>query len=504
MYYNSLILPDGRQLPDDGAAILSVQLRRRASEEKQMLPGGVCAAQLEAEILDTNGQLHLTAGDKVQLLRIDEEGKARKIGEFLLEKPERIGTQTLRLIGYDAVKKLDADMTQWLAGLDRWPYRLADFARIVSAHCGLTLVTENIPNADLEVKQFAAIVTGRQLMRWICQACCRFCRATADGELELAWVTKSNVMLQPTGERFYYRGGLRYADYKTAPIDGVQLRLADGKSSYFWPDNGAENPWIITANPILAETSHRTEQALTVIAGQLEGLQYTPCTVTIPANEELTAGQMVAVQTPNGGSVQMCIVESRRDGARDTLSGEGSMLLDAVPSAEDRAALEALNAAASAVAGLTQGEIFDKLTNGGKAQGVYLLDGQIYINASYLAAGVIRSADGTVEIDLGANTVTIHTEDGKLVLAAGGLYGYGADGVQTLVLKPGSGTGMPTLLNSFQSAAGLTVAAGKSGAVLTLGQPGAGTVIRGSSLMLLGKTVQWTANGDGTYALVGT
>ena len=151
----------------------------------------------------------------------------------------------------------------------------------------------------------------------------------------------------------------------------------------------------------------------------------------------------------------------------------------------------------------TQEEVFSKLTNGGAMQGLFMQDGQIYLNASYLAAGVIRSADGTVEIDLAQNTVTIHTGDGKLVLAAGGLYGYGRDGVQTLILKPGTGTGSATVLNSFQSAAGLTVAAGKAGALLTLGQPGASTVVRGSSVSLLDKTVEWKANGDGTYSLIG-
>lgn len=43
---------------------------------------------------------------------------------------------------------------------------------------------------------------------------------------------------------------------------------------------------------------------------------------------------------------------------------------------------------------LNQGEVFDRLTNGGKSQGLFIgEDGQVYINASYLVTGVLQSKD---------------------------------------------------------------------------------------------------------------
>lgn len=501
--FHSLILPDGRQIPEGNVAIRHVETEKQVSPAEQLLPGGVYPGKLKVKLLDPQGQVRLSAGDRVRLLRVDGAGNARQAGVFYLEKPERIGAETLVLTGTDAVGQLDKDLSQWLAGLTGWPYTLKAFAGMVAERCGLTLRTEQIPNGDYPVGQFAAVATGRQLMRWICQACCRFCRATAEGDLELDWFTDSGVTLAPTGENFYYRGALTYADYATAPIDGVQLRLADGKNSCLLPETAGENPWILTANPFFTQFSQQTAQALAVIAGELAGLEYTPLTVTVPARDGLEPGQFVQVQTPGGETVRGCILKQSRDGARVTLSGQGRKKLSTVVSAEDKTALESLNAAMNAVEKLTQAEIFDKLTDGGKLEGLFMQDGQLYINASYLATGVIRSADGTVEIDLGKNTVTIHTEDGRIVLAAGGLYGYGRDGVQSLILKPGTGAGSATLLNSFQSEAGLTVASGKAGSVLTLGQPGAETVIRGSGLSILDKTVQWKSNGDGTYSLVG-
>ncbi len=50
------------------------------------------------------------------------------------------------------------------------------------------------------------------------------------------------------------------------------------------------------------------------------------------------------------------------------------------------------SAAAHAVASQTQAQIFNKLTNGGKVKGIYMLDdGQLYINASYIKSGSIVS-----------------------------------------------------------------------------------------------------------------
>ncbi len=50
---------------------------------------------------------------------------------------------------------------------------------------------------------------------------------------------------------------------------------------------------------------------------------------------------------------------------------------------------QADDAAANAVKAQTQEDIFNKLTNGGKNQGIYLKEGMVYINASYIQSGTI-------------------------------------------------------------------------------------------------------------------
>ena len=177
--------------------------------------------------------------------------------------------------------------------------------------------------------------------------------------------------------------------------------------------------------------------------------------------------------------------------------------------------------AQSAVDAQTQQDIFNKLTNNGVAPGIFLKDGQLYINAAYLATGVISSADGTVQIDLNNNTVTVKTLNdgtpGKLVLSSGGLAGYGWDYstneyVRTLILNAGcnggsvDGTTIADTFTSFttwQGNAGIIIAPGKAGAQLRLGQPQAETNIRGSAIYINDRSVSWKDNGDGTYTLIG-
>lgn len=50
---------------------------------------------------------------------------------------------------------------------------------------------------------------------------------------------------------------------------------------------------------------------------------------------------------------------------------------------------------------LTQDVIFNKLTNGGETQGIYLSGGHVYLNASYLKTGIIRGERGTWDLNNG-------------------------------------------------------------------------------------------------------
>lgn len=70
---------------------------------------------------------------------------------------------------------------------------------------------------------------------------------------------------------------------------------------------------------------------------------------------------------------------------------------------------------------LTQEAIFNKLTNGGETQGIYLSGGHVYLNASYLRTGVISGSRGKWDLNNGvismwdsAGNETVHLDgDGR-------------------------------------------------------------------------------------------
>lgn len=79
---------------------------------------------------------------------------------------------------------------------------------------------------------------------------------------------------------------------------------------------------------------------------------------------------------------------------------------DAAAEAERLANLHSDAALSAYDAAMDQQEVFDRLTGGGQVQGIYLDDGKVYINASYIASGTISAnfiSGGTIN----ANDVSI-------------------------------------------------------------------------------------------------
>ena len=71
---------------------------------------------------------------------------------------------------------------------------------------------------------------------------------------------------------------------------------------------------------------------------------------------------------------------------------------------------------------LGQDEVFNKLTNGGKDQGIYIQDGKLYINANYILAGLLAgkfiNAKGIKVIDKDNQTTLYIDDSGKVHILA--------------------------------------------------------------------------------------
>ncbi len=324
-----LVLPDGTELSSGKTgtdAIMRFDLLQCVNEDQELTLGSVCAAMAEITVLH-NGGFSIYEGQEFTVFRENAEGIRRKVGVFIAQKPTRPTPHTVKLTAYDRVIRLDRDLTVWLNGLSDWPYTLQEFGIMVCNACGLTLTDTQLPNGNHMVNRFTAEgVTGRHLMRWIGELCGRFCRATADGNLEFAWYIPTDATVSSCGEIFYFQKGFSYEDYAIAPIQRIQLRQKDTDVGTVYPDEPeAVNTYVITGNPMAAAN---TSGALVGIAQtlyeQLQGVSYTPCKLKISSDSQIQAGDMIHVLDPQGRQFTAYVMSCKLSGGRKTLECTGS------------------------------------------------------------------------------------------------------------------------------------------------------------------------------------
>jgi hypothetical protein len=322
-------LPDGRRISSGSGtsiAIREVKLTECVNSREELTLGSVCAAMVEITVLDPAGELLLAAGQELIISKTNDDGTSYPVGVFIAEKPVRASANCVKITAYDRVSKLDKDLSEWLASLDGWPYSLLEFGKMACETCGVTLVTDAFPHGDLSVQAFSGQgITGRQILQWVAEIAGRFCRATPEGMLEMAWYTPRELLLTPTGEQYFYFGGISLAEYRVAPVEKVQVRLTDNDVGGIYPPNLPEgNTYIISGNYLLTtedtETLHAVAQSTYDL---LYGISYTPGKLVVPSGL-CRAGDIVSVQDRLGTVHTVYVMSRVQTGQTDTLECTGS------------------------------------------------------------------------------------------------------------------------------------------------------------------------------------
>lgn len=346
-----VVLPDGTVLSSGVGtvnAIQSVTITESVNDSYDLTLGSTCANMLDLKVIAPEGGLSVLAGDELTVYREDDTGTCHPVGIFTTEKPTRPSANAMSITAYDRVSWLDKDLTWWLAALDAWPYRLYDFAQMVCTACGLELANEEIPNGDYLVRQFSADgITGRQLIQWAGQIAGRFFRATPEGKGEFAWyepVTSHNIGVTENAADpdavtlFYYMNSLSFEDYAVAPIEKVQIRQNEEDVGTVYPDEpGEKNTYIITGN--LLVTASFGEELVPVaqtLYEILQGVTYTPCKVSVPANFHIRAGHVVKITDRNGKEITAYVMSKTQAGQKDTLECTGSHTRESSTAVNDR------------------------------------------------------------------------------------------------------------------------------------------------------------------------
>lgn len=191
--------------------------------------------------------------------------------------------------------------------------------------------------------------------------------------------------------------------------------------------------------------------------------------------------------------------------------------MDAAAEASERA--EKLNES------LDQEEVFNRLTNNGKAHGFFMEDGQLYVNASYLVTGILQSLDKETfyldlvngvlrgrfeEFSIAGKTVEEIAEE-KSGAAESNSKTY-ADQAAKNAVNAQSQTDVFNKLTNNGTAQGIYYSGGQlyinasylmSGVLRTVDGETFYLDLAHNNLKILGKTVSWKKNDDGTYTLIG-
>lgn len=313
---------------DETYAIMSTEWISESSDEDDLMFGSVCCASLKVDVFVSSGTFNILKGTEFNTYKVDLEGNRTQIGVMTCEEPVQLSEHVYRLVMYDNVRKLDKDVTDWVNSLATWPYALTEFYTMLCTHLGLPGVYSTYKDASsFLVEQFTVPTgtTGRQLMRWICEALGCYCVARADGAILAAWYRVGYVRLyarksnmpgkDPDIEQLYYQNSLSYGDYIVSPVKFVQSRADQSKDSPLWPtySNAANadlsNAYIITGNPILLNHStyggssavkNSVRNMVDELADRFDFYDYRPFKVTIPETPAVRAGMYAMVQTSKG------------------------------------------------------------------------------------------------------------------------------------------------------------------------------------------------------------
>lgn len=325
-----IVLPDGTEISSGDPlkpGITSKTLTKMVNDGKELNVGSVCSAVLDVRIISPKGSLKISEGSEITVYEEDETGTRTKTGIFIVEKPTRPTANTYRVTAYDRVVKLDKDLTEWLSSLGAWPYTLYSLASMICSECGLTLKNDSIPNGDRQVQKLTGNVTGRSLMKYIGQACCRFGRATVDGEFEFAWYTNAGKTISTMD---ICMNGLSYEDYVTYPIERVQIRATRNDVGTIYPQEGS-NTYVIEGNPLLvAESADDLQSVAQTIYSELSTVAYTPCKCSLFYPHGVDAGDIVNIADRNFNVITSYVMSSVVKGHRQTIQCVGSYSRESV------------------------------------------------------------------------------------------------------------------------------------------------------------------------------
>ena len=349
------------------------------------------------------------------------------MGVYQVVKP---GQNLARVVtitdAHDFMTLFDADAAEFLADIE-YPCTIGDIYTDLCDYVGVTYASASFYGSDVSLSDSPfpdTATTLRQVLKWIAEKA--FCIAHFDrtGVLELRWV--GNSVADDISPNNVAWEQVDIAEYELDPISNVLLKDSSGNTIAF---GEGDNPYIVAGNPFITSISaeelstYRSLPTFTPIAFNV-----------IHPDPSVDGGDIISVQTEEDTRRMLMDSYSRAFASDDDKAYAYEIAPIVVPLMErtltftgwlfgrytargNKKRLYDLNTTAYNASvsiadkidkALTPEEVFNKLTDDGRIQGLYMQDGQIYINAEYIKAGVlsgvtINNGSGSFVVDENGN-----------------------------------------------------------------------------------------------------
>lgn len=326
------------------------------------------------------------------------------------------------------------------------PATVAGLVGQMNALCGVTLAVsiDTLPNADVVITELPT-VTGDMTYRNLLQWCAGIMATNAwfdwNGLLRFTWYGTETGYETTTGNRFasdYYEEDLTITGAVYTNSSGVEI--VEGTDDYAIDLTGNA-----LAGPLIATVLPEVNTAV-------NGLAYRPLTAAVVNAPYLWPMDAIDF-TDKDGNTYSSVLTNVAFGLNGTTALESKGLTYAInkraqPKGVTKEQAQFLSEVAKTIednidASLTQEEIFNRLTDNGAAQGLFLTqDGQLYINASYIYSGLLtlgglNNENGTMRVlDASGNVICTLNNTG-VDITDGSVATYAADRLLRSILSNG-------------------------------------------------------------------
>lgn len=331
------------------------------------------------------------------------------------EQPRKLNH--INLVCLDRMTRFDVEVD---ASQITFPITVANLVQRCCTLCNVTLAETIGPgwlNSSTIIRELPSVagdITYRNLIQWCAGIMGRNAWFDWDGLLRFSWYNNQTGYATTIANRYnsdYYENNLTITGVTYTNFSGVEI--VSGTDDYALDLTGN-----YLVEPVVASV-------LSVLYNNYKNFSYRPFTASV-FNAPYLWPMDVVTFTDKAGNSYSSVLTNVMFGLNGATALESKGMTYAInalkhPNGVTKQQAQLINEVAQSVEdlddSLTQEEIFNRLTDNGAAQGIFLSGGQLYINASYLTAGELNAAVVRI-VNLTASDISsglIHSADYKTV-----------------------------------------------------------------------------------------